>query len=324
MALSTKTDKIDSLEKLIAWGRDTLGWDQFHVNWVQHSNAENPNFWWELREEIRRSLHDRVAPIWLNEVENEKCKKGPKLWAFLSDEDATKVVYTPDAAYGAQDRQIITTVGRLLKKLDYPDGRIRDIVDRHRAEYVDAAVHFAFDASDTAIAYETGPGSCMSKKQWGDEAPYRIYDGPDAVIACLMDSTSRITARAVCNISQVPMVYTRIYGDAAVLASRLQRLGFVEGNMNGARVRRQAAKSSSSHLIMPYIDTSDIAVDDGEFVYIGYRAKDKKGGHDISARGAEGLTPTTFPASKVTAKNTGDNPSKARVAIEDEEEELEY
>ncbi len=262
-----KPDRIDTLEKHLAWAQQYCSWDSHDIRYYKSKEHQDiaPDWWWEHRENLRNEHTPRVVPFWAAQH-----RETQNLFIYMTPADPLKVGYTPSKEYGRADRQVVTTVGRLLTKLKFSEEFVRSIVAQHRARYLDNEVLFAFGADEIQHVYRYGPNSCMSHEEsnWYYEYPVRIYDGPDTVLAYLKSGDS-ITARAICDISVAPMRIIRAYGDESLLKARLTKLGFVDSARynEGARLRRAEAKDG--WLVCPYVDYTCAAHDDGKFLVLG-------------------------------------------------------
>jgi len=256
--------KLTTPEQLAAWAAEYYGWGLgSKAEVLDNLKNKTPTSLWRWREDNKDVIYNRPRPYWAHNIDSDN-----SFWVYVTADDPMKIGYTPTDAYGIADRQIVTTVGRFLRK-HYPELSKESIchyVNQHRSTYGPAELAIAFDAADIQHAYENGPSSCMAGKDWSYENPYRIYDGPDTVLALLYRG-DRIVARTVCNINTDPMQYTRIYGDANVLKTKLLELGFAEGSLNDVRLRLHIVDDSCA--VCPYIDTVDRADIEGDFLFLG-------------------------------------------------------
>ena len=170
-----------------------------------------------------------------------------KHWFHLSQTDPEALAYFQTDDKLRRDISTKISVGRFVKKF-WPhllDHDVRDIVNAHRNEVGKRNVKFSTDPSEIVRIYEHGPRSCMRGMDC-----VRIYgDSPDLAVAYLGDLEAReISARAV--VWPAEKRYVRIYGDDLLRVS-LERMGYRNGDLEGARVRRI---EEHGRIVMPYLD----------------------------------------------------------------------
>lgn len=184
-----------------------------------------------------------------------------KHWFHLSQTDPEALAYFQTDDKLRRDIATKISVGRFIKKF-WPhllDHEVRDIVNAHRNEVGKRNVKFSTDPSEIVRIYEHGPRSCMRGKDC-----VRIYgDSPDLAVAYLGDLESRqISARAV--VWPAEQIYVRIYGDE-LLRGSLERMGYQNGDLEGARVRRI---EEHGRIVMPYLDGPQNADEDGDWLIL--------------------------------------------------------
>ena len=184
----------------------------------------------------------------------------------MSPEDPTMVAYTPDRQSLLADRQVRTTMGRVLRKflILATDDMISAIEATHRAD-LDGTWMEAAKAEDIGRVYRGMPndGSCMrySEEHFGlmDHHPSEVYEAPGIRVAYLphQRNPEQVRARTVIYVNPEDPAdkrYVRVYGDLA-LEKKLKRAGFRNAGLAGARV---AALTDSGlqggYYVMPYLD----------------------------------------------------------------------
>lgn len=226
-------------------------------------------------------------------------------FAHISTESEARVAYTPDADYGASDRQLSIRPGKYLQKYFADKLSKAEIADLAATfcKVVDGELLFAKTPDEIEHVYTTGPSSCMSASADNYQSgihPTRVYAGPDLAVAYLKRA-GRITARAVCWPDK--KLCNRIYGDTARMDPLMRAAGYSVGsNLEGARLamiqpnrkkwRMSADRWNSGwRYIVPYLDGCGIAHKAGEFIVIG-RGPSK---HQYIAIGQSGVGQSTYP-----------------------------
>lgn len=235
--------------------------------------------WWHWREAKRFTpqggVRTRIVPSFIKRVVGDDMFH----YVYCSHMEPGKIIYTPDAEHGRADRRVLTTVGRYLTKhhkANFTEARIKAIAEEHTALYKAPAVNFALSADKIEWVYQNGPESCMAGKSWGSENPTRVYDGPDTAVAYLLNSSKRVSARTIVNISKTPMTFSRIFGEEALLTAMLTGLGFVsEPGLKGVRLRL-AYDVGQMLIVCPYIDHADAVSIEGEFLVVDSAKSSKK------------------------------------------------
>ncbi|WP_319413867.1 hypothetical protein [uncultured Cohaesibacter sp.] len=208
---------------------------------------------WMAREaDLFRCVYDR-AP-WHNEpwVQREETSFH---FPHVAKGDPTKLAYTPDEAKGRQDIQVVTRPGRYLRKF-YGDVLTNDEIEHWTQKWAAGEiieVEFAKTPDEIQYVYEEGPNSCMSHSLSDYDSPchpVRVYGNSDVQLAYIK-RYGRITARAL--VWPEKMQISRIYGDEGRLRPKLEELGYSDGDLRGARIRR-ITDPNEGRLVMPYID----------------------------------------------------------------------
>lgn len=154
---------------------------------------------WHYREQRKHKLHPAVLHIfdYYNPVNWTQLLLE---WPYVSDTDVTRLAYTRSEQDGIADRQVITTVGKYLKRHwpDIPDHVIRDAVAKYAT-----ALEFRIQRTTAEIvnAVQEGPSSCM---QWEDcdvdshgFHPYEHYDPKYGWHVAIGIKEGRIQSRAL-------------------------------------------------------------------------------------------------------------------------------
>lgn len=199
----------------------------------------------------------------------------PYLYPYFihpSMDDPDKVAYTASDADGCIDRQTVTTVGRLLRKLlpVVADEWIRDTEASIRAER-SRAFFYTCDPEGVEYVYRhmVGDTGCMRypADYWGITThPSRVYARPGVGVAFLAvpdgdnpEGPARITARSVVAVDPSGAKrYVRVYGDPS-LKAKLRAAGYAVGTLHGLRINalRHDASGDDEWYIVPYLDGPD-------------------------------------------------------------------
>jgi len=222
-------------------------------------------------------------------------KTDPKLWSW-----------TPSLRHLAQDRQVRTTPGKILKQVtNLPDHEIRDLVAEYQVwvskTYPQYTLQWATTEEDVVSVYQNlapddmenarGEGreagepledvvavdsnysSCMghATSSYGRVHPASIYGrSPDGSIAvAYIEDELGIVARVVCSMKAKTYVrlYQRYKSDGAThLEALLEELNFEASNYLEGKVRARW-KYDEETLYMPYLDGDTEFDVDGDFVY---------------------------------------------------------
>lgn len=191
-------------------------------------------------------------------------------FAHVSTVYGAKIAYTVDAAKGAGDLQTRMKPGKYLAAF-YRDVFDAPTIARMAAEFATQfgeanALLFADDADGIERVYVNGPHSCMAHAASHFSSsihPVRIYAAGDLAVA-YMEREGRITARALCWPDK--KLYGRVYGDETRLTDLLESAAYISGDLEGARMLRI---EEGAVFVMPYIDGSTSARDDGEHLILG-------------------------------------------------------
>jgi hypothetical protein len=206
----------------------------------------------------------------------------PHHYAHLSTGNPGLIAYTPDDAFGIDDRQLRVKPGKYLTQFlshVYTPEQIVELSDAVKAS--SAAVHYATTPQECVNVYQAyhGPDSCMAGAgKWTDAThPAQVYGGGDTAVAYLGHiggerANHTITARAVIR-TDIKRFY-RTYGSAAgVLETLLLAAGYerTDRSLEGARLRAVVHPELLDRWIMPYIDGRSYGTlsDDAEYIVVG-------------------------------------------------------
>lgn len=192
---------------------------------------------------------------------------GPVLWAFAAEdpraphvdpENPARLCYVANFQDGLRGKTVSCKPGRYLTRFCPELGaeKIQQLAVQWHTENVDIPLLLATTADDIEHVYRHGPPACMSKSFATPEHPSRVYAAGDLAIAYIGTDDS-IIARAL--VWPKKQLYGRIYGCRARLTKALDRAGYSEGSLTGARIRKIPY---SRGYVMPYIDGPCEGVDD--------------------------------------------------------------
>lgn len=232
--------------------------------------------WWLLREWVREKvgLYPEATSV-LTQLRGAQGLAG-HYWPHISKSDPTMVAFTPDHTAGVNDRQVKTTIGKVLRRFLplLSDEQVSLLEAQHRAELVDEFL-VAESIEEVERIYTTmaGDSGCMRHKKanWDftDYHPSAVYARPqDGVrVAYLENGRGVPIARTV--IYDNPdnpddKRYVRLYGAHTRLEAILKRKGYKVGGLLGAKLNAlidsrfkhsSYASTSWSFYVMPYLDS---------------------------------------------------------------------
>jgi len=155
-----------------------VGYSEKAKNFCTAARILSHSRFWHSRQQSHNPLHPAVAAAF-NMHDPEDWQQLLLEWPYVSKTDVTRLAYTRDERGGEDDRQVLTSLGKYLKRHwpDMADHIIRDYV----AKYATASA-FRIERTTEAIvhAVQEGPSSCM---KWTDEGdldeighhPYEAY-----------------------------------------------------------------------------------------------------------------------------------------------------
>lgn len=230
--------------------------------------------WWLLRELARErvGLYPTPTPTleWLRSASGMAGNHFP----HISKSDPTMVAFTMDHNSGVNDRQVKTTIGKLLRRFLplMSDAQIATLEARHRAELSDEFL-VAETREDVERVYTEmrGDTGCMryGRSNWNfqDYHPSAVYASPSTGVrvAYLQDTSGAPVARTV--IYDNPdnpedKRYVRLYGAHKRLEALLRRQGYRLAGLAGAklpalidgRFSSRDYSGSARYYVMPYLD----------------------------------------------------------------------
>lgn len=232
--------------------------------------------WWLLREWVREKvgLYPEATSV-LTQLRGAQGLAG-HYWPHISKSDPTMVAFTPDHTAGVNDRQVKTTIGKVLRRFLplLSDEQVALLEAQHRAELVDEFL-VAESIEEVERIYTTmaGDSGCMryKKSQWDftDYHPSAVYARPqDGVrVAYLENANGAPIARTV--IYDNPddpddKRYVRLYGAHTRLEAILKRKGYKVGGLLGAKLNAlidsrfkhsRHASDPWNYYVMPYLDS---------------------------------------------------------------------
>ena len=210
--------------------------------------------WWAEREAMR--IHHQVYEV-TDTLESHLCFK--RVFAHISVEDKTMVAFTPDKASGEADRQLKMSPGRFFSRMlpVASDNYIQKLVSEHMAE-VTNEVEF-LEGKDLTEVYVSGAASaaCMSKvpAAWslGGHHPTEAYWTPEIKMAVVRNAEGAVTERCIVyHASETDKRWIRCYPDNGKLKKRLEKIGYVRGNLVGAKLNTVQVEADC--YVVPYLD----------------------------------------------------------------------
>jgi hypothetical protein len=168
---------------------------------------------WHAREQRQTDWNMHPAVIAAVAVCRPADWKGMVLeWPHIADDDKRQIAYTRDERAGEADRQVMTSIGKYLKR-HFPsmsDHVLRDITALHQPSGVE--FKFLHTNAEMRDAVDKGPWSCMCARYhsgkedfWTDPQshtegnhPYDIYDPELGWHLAIATEGNEVTGRAVC------------------------------------------------------------------------------------------------------------------------------
>lgn len=232
-------------------------WDElgltYHKTAEKYTEVEQA-VWWAEREAMR--IYYQVYEV-TDTLESHLCFK--RVFAHISVEDRTMVAFTPDKASGEADRQLKMSPGRFFSRMlpIASDSYIQKLVSEHLADVVNE-VEF-FEGKDLTEVYVSGAASaaCMSKVPgtWnlGGHHPTEAYWTPEIKMAVIRNAEGAVTERCIVyHASETDKRWIRCYPDNGKLKKRLEKNGYVRGNLVGARLN--TVPLGEDCYVIPYLD----------------------------------------------------------------------
>ena len=244
---------------------------------------------WFARERDKYPLHPAVVSL-MRIYKPDMWQQLLLEWPHKSETDPNRLAYTRDERSGEQNRQVVTTIGKYLRRhfSFAPDDMIRDIVAEHTYA---GSIKMADDMAEMVNAVINGPRSCMSKgfnilcDDGEHRHPYAVYDpslgwgmavrrdGEAVMGRCLVwrgdydnDADYKCFVRS----------YKRERGEHShsgadeAIESWLKARGYVKLSEwpSGTPLMRYDLRTGG--YLMPYIDGSTQSVDEDTFCIDGY------------------------------------------------------
>jgi len=205
---------------------------------------------WQEREASRFESGAYSPLPWDSEVWFDRSRH----YAHVSKLHPGKLAFTVDAAKGAADIQTSMSPGRYLTRY-FADALTAPEIGTWAATLSDGGdddgFRLAGTPDDIERVYKEGPRSCMvfaHNEHASSVHPCRIYGAGDLAIAYL-ERDGDITARVLCWPER--HLYCRIYGDETRLFAALERRGYTNGSLDGARL---LMIPQGDGYVMPYLD----------------------------------------------------------------------
>lgn len=268
-----KTKLLEKIASKEAWdslkSQLTLSYAQSDI--IRHNNPTDAFSdywpWWAMREAYRMAL----GAYELSTVLSQLNKSFP-IFAHVSVKDPKMVAFTPDRQSGESDRQVLTSIGKLLSRFYVlsTENAIREMVERHNAEVNIELIYISGQAIPEfykSIA-PTGLGACMSKDHFPIE-PSDAYDAEGVQLVYTVDAKGAPNSRTLLYTNaEGKTVYIRCYGNPA-LKKKLEKLGIPAGTLVGAKLKAvkftkpESGYARPSHedyeglWALPYIDANN-------------------------------------------------------------------
>ena len=210
--------------------------------------------WWAEREAMR--IYHQVYEV-TETLESHLCFK--RVFAHISLEDRTMVAFTPDKASGEADRQLKMSPGRFFSRMlpIASDNYIQKLVSEHMAEVANEVE--VLEGKDLTEVYRSGAASaaCMSKDEsnWylGGHHPTEAYWTPEIKMAVVRNAEGAVTERCIVyHASKTDKRWIRCYPDNGKLKKRLEKSGYVQGNLVGAKLN--TVEVEEGYYVVPYLD----------------------------------------------------------------------
>lgn len=210
---------------------------------------------WDLREALRIKHGVYKTSAVLDQV-----NQVVPVYAHISTEDKTLVAYTPDRQAGEADRQLRSSIGKLLQRA-YPcldEDSVRDLIETHQSEVNPNIAFVEGKAIAEVYMEEGGISSCMTPKegqrQWTLETiPAIAYDAPGIKLATIRGSTGKLISRCLVVEIGEEKRFIRNYG-SPVLLKWLENNGYTTGGWVGVKFNTVKMEGHENRYVMPYLD----------------------------------------------------------------------
>lgn len=252
------TDKITTREELV----QVIGHNRYEICYnelrgkigLTHTLSAKVH-WWAVREACRIATDAYETTEALAALNNHR-----QTFAHISSEDRNMVAFTPDAVFGAADRQLRISFGKLVARLIpfASDDYVRDLTAWHLADLSNEIEWIEGLAIPETYATDTSVGACMSNKRNFDVQPTIAYATAGVKMAVIRNSDNTLKARAMVVENDNKKVYIRCYGDP-LLKRRLERLGYKVGTWEGVEFNTVFLESDlipadQKRVAIPYLD----------------------------------------------------------------------
>ena len=213
---------------------------------------------WRERERLRFESGWYESPSWLSSC---PVVLSPEHYLHVSRIDRASIAFTKSPDRGLADIQTrISVFGYLTQYCNFSESDARFWAGVHAENYAPNCLKFARTADQIIDIYqrgarESGVSSCMThdlRDYASSVHPLTPYGDSDLALAFLESDEGKVIAR--CIVWPERKIRSRLYGDFDKLARALSDAGFVEGSLEGARIRR-IADSDTGRLVLPYLDS---------------------------------------------------------------------
>lgn len=249
---------------------------------------------WFKREHSKYRLHPAVEHM-MRIYRPDMWQQMLLEWPHKSETDPNRLAYTRDERAGEADRQVVTTIGKYLRR-HFPeasDDLIRDIVAQHT---YGGDIYLTQDPDEMVRSVIKGPRSCMSKPfnitcDDGEQRhPYAVYDPECGWSMAVRKSGEEILGRCLVYQDDDDKCFVRSYkrerdelsasGADEAIEMWLKSQGYEKRSSwpDGTPIREYRLRNGG--WLMPYIDGGTQEVDESDFT-ISYNG-------DIQANNTDG------------------------------------
>lgn len=194
-------------------------------------------------------------------------------WPHIADDDKRQIAYTRDARAGEENRQVMTSIGKYLRRhfSRMTDHVLRDIVALHTPNNVE--FKFLRTVAEMCDAVDNGPYSCMCNRytsdpdRWTDpdnitkgHHPYEAYDPELGWHMAVAMEGDQITGRALCYGEMYVRTYKWVSPNSSTTDERLdawlQEQGYAKevGWGYGTAFKHIPLNHHRYAFVAPYID----------------------------------------------------------------------
>lgn len=257
-------DKITSYEECVKYV-NLLGWRLFtlheelinsasyYKNKFRRPDEEDSN-WWIYREKVRL-----LTKVYKTTEVLEYINELFPVFAHISLEDSKMVAFTPDANCGVTDKQVRTTIGRLIAKVmpfisnKYMEELIKDHESELNPEILWASGEELTEMYKKDLA---GTAACMSSKDWKVHPTVAYHT--DEIKMAYLKKDGKLIARSLVYEPKdgSKKVWIRVYPGDHVLQKHLENLGYERGSFVGAKLNTVKIPNTTNHYAIPYLDSN--------------------------------------------------------------------